>query len=167
MRHRHCDTQLRSDDGWCAMSVPLYLNGVLVFACTQTGLEQICPPVRLPDGALRLKATIRVIHHLPISCRLSWYIMISGDDTIAMNARHRRTLARIFADPVHSDIAWADIESLFVSCGAEVSEGSGSRVRVALNGARAVFHRPHPERVTDKGAVRSVRRFLIEAGVIR
>jgi len=35
-----------------------------------------------------------------------------------------------------------------------------------LNGVRAVFHRPHPERVTDKGAVSSVRRFLKEAEVI-
>jgi len=28
--------------------------------------------------------------------------------------------------------------------GAEVSEGSGSRVRIALNGVKAIFHRPHP-----------------------
>ena len=55
---------------------------------------------------------------------------------------------------------------MFVALGADVSEGSGSRVRVALNGVRAVFHRPHPERVTDKGAVKSVRRFLGEAGVV-
>jgi hypothetical protein len=62
---------------------------------------------------------------------------------------------------------WRDIKSLFEALGAEVSEGSGSRVRVALNGVRAVYHRPHPERVTDKGAVRSVRRFLEAAGVRR
>jgi hypothetical protein len=80
-----------------------------------------------------------------------------------MNTQQRKTLALIFEKPERSDIAWRDIESLFV--GAEVSEGSGSRIRVALNGARAVFHRPHPERVTDKGAVKSVRRFLAEAGV--
>ena len=52
-----------------------------------------------------------------------------------------------------------------IALGAEVSEGSGSRVRVALNGVRAVFHRPHPERVTDKGALQSVRRFLVNAGI--
>jgi hypothetical protein len=40
-----------------------------------------------------------------------------------------------------------------------------SRVRIALNGVRAVFHRPHPQKETDKGAVRSMRRFLTEAGV--
>ena len=38
-------------------------------------------------------------------------------------------------------------------------------VRVALGGVRAVFHRPHPERVTDKGAVKAVRRTLQTAGV--
>jgi hypothetical protein len=54
---------------------------------------------------------------------------------------------------------------LFVACGGEVSEGEGSRVRSALNGVRAVFHRPHPQKETDKGAVKSVRRFLTEAGI--
>ena len=41
---------------------------------------------------------------------------------------------------------------------AEITEGEGSRVRIALNGVRAVFHRPHPQKETDKGAVRSMRR---------
>ena len=67
--------------------------------------------------------------------------------------------------PVRADVAWSAVEALLIALGADVSEGAGSRVRVALGGVRAVFHRPHPERVTDKGAVRSVRRFLREAGV--
>jgi HicA toxin of bacterial toxin-antitoxin, len=82
-----------------------------------------------------------------------------------MDNKHTRTLNAIFQDPVKSNIYWADIESLFVALGAEVTEGRGSRIRVALNGVRAVFHRPHPEKETDKGAVKSVRRFLLEAGV--
>ncbi|MBU1054051.1 MAG: type II toxin-antitoxin system HicA family toxin [Proteobacteria bacterium] len=82
-----------------------------------------------------------------------------------MNKKQRQTLDRIFEKPERSDISWANIEALFVSLGAEISEGSGSRVRVALNDVRAVFHRPHPEKVTNKGAVKSVRRFLQEAGV--
>jgi len=82
-----------------------------------------------------------------------------------MNSRHRKTLDAIFERPDRSDIAWREIESLFVALGGEVSEGSGSRVRVALNGVRAVFHRPHPQKETNKAAVKSVRRFLLEAGV--
>jgi hypothetical protein len=74
-------------------------------------------------------------------------------------------LVAIFTDPVRSDIAWTDIENLLAACGAEISEGRGSRVRVALHGVRAVFHRPHPRGETDKGAVKSVRRFLREAGI--
>jgi len=56
------------------------------------------------------------------------------------------TLEAVFATPVQASIAWRDIEALFVACGAEISEGEGSRVRVALKGVRAVFHRPHPAR---------------------
>ena len=82
-----------------------------------------------------------------------------------MNQRHRRTFAAIFEDPVRSNIPWRDIEAMLTAAGAEISEGSGSRVRVALNGVRAVFHRLHPQKETDKGAVRSIRRFLTEAGV--
>ncbi len=82
-----------------------------------------------------------------------------------MNKKQRRTLQRIFEKPERSDIIWNDIEFLFNALGAEISEGRGSRVRVALNDVRAVFHRPHPKRVTNKGAVKSVRRFLQETGV--
>ena len=80
--------------------------------------------------------------------------------------KHDKTLRAIFAEPVRANIRWADIESLLGHLGAEIAEGEGSRVRVALRGVRAVFHRPHPEKETDKGAVRSVRRFLMEAGVM-
>jgi hypothetical protein len=82
-----------------------------------------------------------------------------------MGKKHRRTLASIFEDPVRANIAWRDIEAMLDAAGAEITEGEGSRVRIALNGVRAVFHRPHPEKETDNGAVRSMRRFLKEAGV--
>ena len=82
-----------------------------------------------------------------------------------MNKKYRKTLQAIFEDPVRSSILWSDIERLLVALGAEISEGSGSRVRIALRGVRAVFHRPHPQKETNKGAVVSMRRFLNEAGV--
>lgn len=78
--------------------------------------------------------------------------------------KHRKTLTTIFEDPVRSNIKWADIEKLLHALGAEMSEGRGSRLRIHLNGVRAVFHRPHPRKETDKGAIRSMRRFLGNAG---
>ena len=81
-----------------------------------------------------------------------------------MDRKHRKTLEAIFEKPERANIAWRDIETLFVALGAEISEGSGSRVRVALKEVRAVFHRPHPRKETNKGAVKSVRRFLEAAG---
>jgi len=83
-----------------------------------------------------------------------------------MSKKHRRTLAAIFAEPVRASVNWSDIEAMLLACGAEISEGEGSRVRIALGGVRAVFHRPHPHKETDKGALRSMRRFLSEAGVM-
>jgi len=82
-----------------------------------------------------------------------------------MTSRHQRTLEHLFERPERLDVAWRDVEALVLALGAEVSEGQGSRVRVALNGVRAVFHRPRPKKEVDKGMAKSVRRFLGEAGV--
>jgi hypothetical protein len=82
-----------------------------------------------------------------------------------MNSKQQKTLAAIFAVPTRSDILWSDIESLMQALGTEISPGAGSRVRCALNGVKAVFHRPHPERITTKGTVEDVRKFLRNAGV--
>jgi hypothetical protein len=82
-----------------------------------------------------------------------------------LNSKHRNTLKAIYDNPVRSDLDWQRIESLLFALGAELSEGRGSRIRVALNDVRAVFHRPPPQKETDKGALMSVRRFLKEAGI--
>lgn len=82
-----------------------------------------------------------------------------------MRKKHNDTLGAIFHTPVLSNVKWSDIEALFVNLGAKVIEGKGSRVRIYLNEQVAVFHRPHPRKETDKGALVSVRRFLEEAGV--
>jgi HicA toxin of bacterial toxin-antitoxin, len=83
-----------------------------------------------------------------------------------MRGKHRSTLQAIFADPVRANVLWTDVEALLVAAGASISQGRGSRVRISLNGLDAVFHRPHPARETDTGALRSLRRFLREAGVM-
>ncbi len=82
-----------------------------------------------------------------------------------MMRKHQKTLHAIFAEPARANIPWADIEALLTALGAEFDEGRGSRVRIVLNGIRAVFHRPHPRKETDRGAVKSVRRFLEEGGI--
>ena len=82
-----------------------------------------------------------------------------------MNSRQKRTLTIIFADPVSASLAWKDIESLFVSLGAEVIEGSGSRVRFHKNGIVATFHRPHPKKEAKPYQVRDARYFLKQLGV--
>lgn len=84
---------------------------------------------------------------------------------MTLNNKHLGTLNEIFEDPVKSNISWRSIENLLIALGGEVTEGNGSRVRVKLNGILATFHRPHPQKETDKGALKSVRRFLINAGV--
>jgi hypothetical protein len=82
-----------------------------------------------------------------------------------VDSKHQKTLEAIFEKPERANILWHDVEALFIALGAEITDGNGSRRRVALKGVRAVFHRPHPRKETDKGAVKSVRRFLEAAGV--
>lgn len=82
-----------------------------------------------------------------------------------MSKKHQQILKAIFKIPVPSNVKWSDIESLFYNLGAEISEGRGSRVRIVLNGVKAIFHRPHPKKETDKGALISIRKFLENAGI--
>jgi len=82
-----------------------------------------------------------------------------------MNKKQQKVLNAVYERPTSNNIAWRDIESLFSVLGCEITEGLGSRIRVKLNNERVVFHRPHPLPNTNKGAVESVRRFLINAGV--
>lgn len=82
-----------------------------------------------------------------------------------MNAKQVRTLNAVFEEPTRSDIKWKDIESLLKGLGAVIKEGKGSRVRVSLGEVVAVFHRPHPQPTTNKGAVDSVRDFLMQTGL--
>ena len=84
---------------------------------------------------------------------------------MTLRKKHQNTLATIFAEPTRANIHWKNIETLLIALEAECSEGKGSRLRVKLNDVRAVFHRPHPEKEASKSVVRSVRRFLVEAGI--
>jgi hypothetical protein len=81
-----------------------------------------------------------------------------------MKRRHRRTLAAIYN--VQTNLAWADIEALFVELGADMRERTGSRVRFRFpDGTRAVFHEPHPTSETGRATVREVMNLLKRMGV--
>ena len=82
-----------------------------------------------------------------------------------MKKKSQTTLAQIFLRPVSGSIRWADVEALFLDLGAEITEREGSRICVFLFGEVKVFHRPHPSPDTDKGAVASIRKWLLEHGV--
>ena len=82
-----------------------------------------------------------------------------------MKRKHQRTLELIFARRVPANVRWADIEALFEELGGQLAEREGSRVLVRLFNDRRVFHRPHPEPTTDKGAVEAVHKWLDENGV--
>jgi len=82
-----------------------------------------------------------------------------------MKRKHQRTLELVFARPTSANVRWADVEALFIELGASIEEREGSRVLVRLFGERRVFHRPHPEPVTDKGALTSIRRWFEDHGV--
>lgn len=67
----------------------------------------------------------------------------------------------IFKKPTPAGIKWTDVEHLIVALGGEIEKGrAGSRVGVCLNGKVTVFHRPHPGKEMDKGAVKSMKSFL-------
>lgn len=82
-----------------------------------------------------------------------------------MNNKHRKTLREVFADPVDGAIEWKRIEALLIAVGCRCVEGTGSSVTFELNGLRAYFHRPHPNRESLRYRVRAAREFLTRIGV--
>lgn len=82
-----------------------------------------------------------------------------------MNTSHHKTLQAIYAVPTSSTLEWRKIEALFLSLGAQLIEGNGSRVRFELNGVVATFHRPHPQKEAKPYQVRDAKEFLTQLGV--
>lgn len=82
-----------------------------------------------------------------------------------MNSRHRKTFEAIFADPVSGAIKWRDIEALLIALGAEMSEGSGARVRFTMSGQTLFLHRPHPSPDAKRWMIRDIRQFLANVGI--
>lgn len=82
-----------------------------------------------------------------------------------MKRKHHRTLELLFSHPISANVRWSDIEALFIELGGQITEREGSRVLVRLFNERRVFHRPHPEPTTDKGAIESIRKWFDAHGV--
>ncbi len=82
-----------------------------------------------------------------------------------MNKTHHKTLEAIFQRPTPSGLEWRRMEALFLAVGAELIEGSGSRVRFMMNDVIGTFHRPHPQKEAKPYQVRDAREFLEKIGV--
>lgn len=77
-----------------------------------------------------------------------------------MNAKHRKTLAAIMADPIPKSLPFRDVESLLRALGCDVIEGEGSRVTFLRHGRKWHTHRPHPGKETWAYQLRSLRPYL-------
>lgn len=82
-----------------------------------------------------------------------------------MNAKHRKTLAAVFARPTLSSVIFADIESLVSALGGTVVEREGSRIKLILKDDVWRCHRPHPGKEAKRYQVEEFREMLERAGV--
>jgi hypothetical protein len=82
-----------------------------------------------------------------------------------MNAKHRKTLIAVFAQPTSSSIVFSDIETLIVALGGEVTERAGSRVKITLGAEQWHCHRPHPGKEVRRYQVEEARELLQRVGI--
>ena len=100
------------------------------------------------------------------ACERAVDVRSKSDTTFVVNNRHKKTLALLYSRPERGDLRWGDVAALLVALGCRELAGDGSRVRfVSSSGLILRLHRPHPRPEVDKGAVKSIRRFLEEMGV--
>lgn len=82
-----------------------------------------------------------------------------------MNNKQLKTLKAIFETPTRKNIAWDDIEKLFVALDAEIANQGGSVLTVKIKEEMQTFHRPHPQKEAKHWAVKKARKFLLKVGV--
>jgi hypothetical protein len=78
-----------------------------------------------------------------------------------MNAKHRKTLAALFAAPTSRNIAYRDVSAL----GFTIKQREGSRVDFIFNQDTLHLHEPHPGKEIKPYQVQAVRAFLSSIGV--
>lgn len=82
-----------------------------------------------------------------------------------MNAKHRKTLAAVFARPTLASIKFSDLEALIKALGGTVTERGGSRVKLELKGEQWRCHRPHPGKEAKRYQVEEARELFKRVGV--
>ncbi|MCC8108418.1 MAG: type II toxin-antitoxin system HicA family toxin [Planctomycetes bacterium] len=82
-----------------------------------------------------------------------------------MNAKHRKTLAALFARPVARTIPFRDLVALLRALGFTVRQGEGSRIDFFLGRDTLHLHEPHPGKELKPYQVKAVRAFLLAIGV--
>ena len=80
-----------------------------------------------------------------------------------MSHKHDNLLRAIFHDPVSGNLQWREIESLLKHLGASMESLSGTRVRVKLNGAEGILHRPHGGNTLGRQDIVHLREYLAHA----
>ena len=81
-----------------------------------------------------------------------------------MNSKNQKVLHAIFEIPVRANIAWADIEKLFIALDGEIATQGGSVITVKIKGHLKTFHRPHPQKEAKRWMVKEVRKLLEKIG---
>lgn len=81
-----------------------------------------------------------------------------------MNAKHKKTLAAIFANA--KSLPFRNVEALLTAVGCDKVEGRGSRVTFAKDTSIWHVHRPHPGNDIKEYQVKDVKGFLEEIGVM-
>lgn len=82
-----------------------------------------------------------------------------------MSRKHDSQLSAIFHDPVSGNIHWREVESLLHYLGAEIVPAHGARFHVTLNEIECFLHHPHQSNVCERGQIKSLRDFLLRAGI--
>ncbi len=80
-----------------------------------------------------------------------------------MNHRHRKVLHALFAHPVSANIDFKATMHVLEELGAEITNKSGNRVGVTLNGHTVAFMHAHHD--LPKEEVAQIRKFLIDCGI--
>lgn len=80
-----------------------------------------------------------------------------------MNHKHRKTLHALFAHPISANIDFREVVHVLEALGAEVTNKSGNRIGVKLNGHTAAFTHVHHD--LPKEEVVLIKKFLTTCGI--